>query len=567
MISIFFASLTSTIILAGSGFIFSYLFNNSAKEKIDLSTAGLFGIIFLSFFSLLLNFFFPLNKLVGTIVLIVTFLTFLKYTYDYKKKIEIFFFVSCVSLVTFFLITLSNVNRPDAGLYHLPYTSILNDSKIIIGSSNIHFRFGHTSIIQYLSAIYNNFFFKIEFITIPLASIFSFFIFFISKKFFTLLKKKTDEKIFIYFIIIIFSFYAFNRYSNYGNDAPVHLYFFFLIILFTEIKSLKKIDLHEFYNLVIVSIFLLSLKPFLVLTLLLPLTIFLINKKKIYLIKKKQFYLSLSLIFLLFLKNILISGCMIFPINKTCFKSLKHFDKTNTLFASNEAEAWAKGLPDSKKNYSSFEEYSTGFNWVSTWLDNHFLYVVEKILPYIVLLFIILFSALIRKIYYNEKINNFSINTKDIILTIFSFVFCVAWFFKFPVYRFGTSFIVIFINCIFIIFLRKIENFNENLKFYKIFFLFFFFIAILGFIGKNSFRILNKFDHKYNGYPWPKIYTLGEINNIMPNFTKITDEKNKIIFYYSGGGECMYSKAPCSNYINSELKVTNKYGYKIYYKK
>ena len=53
----------------------------------------------------------------------------------------------------------------------------------------------------------------------------------------------------------------------------------------------------------------------------------------------------------------------------------------------------------------------------------------------------------------------------------------------------------------------------------------------------------------------------------MPNFTKITDERNKIIFYYSGGGECMYSKAPCSNYINSELKVTNKYGYKIYYKK
>ena len=33
-------------------------------------------------------------------------------------------------------------------LYHLPYTSILNNEKIIIGLSNIHFRFAHTSIVS-----------------------------------------------------------------------------------------------------------------------------------------------------------------------------------------------------------------------------------------------------------------------------------------------------------------------------------------------------------------------------------------------------------------------------------
>ena len=37
-----------------------------------------------------------------------------------------------------------NTNRPDAGLYHLPFINIINDSKIIIGSNNLEFRFGHT---------------------------------------------------------------------------------------------------------------------------------------------------------------------------------------------------------------------------------------------------------------------------------------------------------------------------------------------------------------------------------------------------------------------------------------
>ena len=81
------------------------------------------------------------------------------------------------TLITFVLIIFSNVNRPDAGLYHLPYVSMLNDSKIIIGSSNIHFRFGHTSIMQYLSAINNNYLFKDNGVIIPLASVVSFFLF------------------------------------------------------------------------------------------------------------------------------------------------------------------------------------------------------------------------------------------------------------------------------------------------------------------------------------------------------------------------------------------------------
>ena len=57
-------------------------------------------------------------------------------------------------------------------MYHLPYTKIINDNKIIFGISNIHFRFGHTSILQYLNAIFNNYIFNSKGIIIPAAIIF-----------------------------------------------------------------------------------------------------------------------------------------------------------------------------------------------------------------------------------------------------------------------------------------------------------------------------------------------------------------------------------------------------------
>ncbi len=567
MLNIFFASLTSSVILFGFGIIFNYLFlNDEDNHQSNIYETGIFGIIFLSFFALFLNFFLPINKLVGSVISIVSTMSFFYFIYLYKKKLDLIFIILIASFVSFTLITLSNINRPDAGLYHLPFVSLLHESKIIIGSVNIHHRFGHISIIQYLSAIHNNYIFKTEFINVPLASIFSFYIIFIFKKFFDNLRKNDFSKIFINFLILIFSFYAFNRYGNYGNDAPVHIFFFILIIFFLEINNLKEIQLNEFYKIVILSLFLISLKPFMVIVLLLPLILFYLNKKKLFLIKKKQFFICLFLISIWFLKNILISGCLIYPLNKSCIKSLIYFDEKNTLTRSYEGEAWSKGVPDSKEKFSSHKEYIKKFNWLPTWKENHLKKIVEKILPYLILLFLILIIVILRKIYFRENSNKSSIDEKDYILLFFSFYCCAIWFLKFPLYRFGMSFIFIFITLLFIFLLKKMENFN-NFKFYNFIFTTLIIVGVLGFLGKNFYRIVNKFDKQYNNYPWPKIYTLSDTKqNILPKYKKIVDEKNQTLFYYSNGVECMYSKAPCSNYSNSKLKLITKYGYKIYYK-
>ena len=567
MLNIFFASLTSSVILFGFGIIFNYLFlNDEDNHQRNIYETGIFGIIFLSFFALFLNFFLPINKLVGSIISIVSTMSFFYFIYLYKKKLDLIFIILIASFVSFTLITLSNINRPDAGLYHLPFVSLLNENKIIIGSVNIHHRFGHISIIQYLSAIHNNYIFKTEFISVPLASIFSFYIIFIFKKFFDNLRKNDFSKIFINFLIIIFSFYAFNRYGNYGNDAPVHIFFFILIIFFLEINNLKEIQLNAFYKIVILSLFLITLKPFMVIVLLLPLILFYLNEKKLFLIKKKQFFICLFLISIWFLKNILISGCLIYPLNKSCIKSLIYFDEKNTLTRSYEGEAWSKGVPDSKEKFSSHKEYIKKFNWLPTWKENHLKKIIEKILPYLILLFLILIIVILKKIHVRENSNKSSIDEKDYILLFFSFYCCAIWFLKFPLYRFGMSFIFIFITLLFIFLLKKMENFN-NFKFYNFIFTTLIIVGVLGFLGKNFYRIINKFDKKYNNYPWPKIYTLSDTKeNISPNYKKIVDEKNQTLFYYSNGVECMYSEAPCSNYSNPKLKLITKYGYKIYYK-
>ena len=203
MIEIIILSLISSIILFSYGLVFCYLsFNQKISDNINFYETSLFGVIFLSFIALLINFFLPLNKIVGTFSILTGLIIFVFFIFKSKNVKTSIKFLLYTSLISFVLIVLANVNRPDAGLYHLPYISIINESKIILGVSNIHFRFGHISSAQYLSAIYNNVLFSTSSITMPLASIASIFIIFTVKEF---LKSFNSNK----FYSLIFFLYLF----------------------------------------------------------------------------------------------------------------------------------------------------------------------------------------------------------------------------------------------------------------------------------------------------------------------------------------------------------------------
>lgn len=204
VISIFIYSILTTYFyyLVGNSFKFNLNKENNTREIIYKS---IFGIIIISFIALFLNFFFSLNKIVNTIfyLILLIIIIFRKKNYSDKK---IFRLLLLSGIICFFLIIFSNVYVPDAGLYHLPFINILNDQKIIIGLNNLHFRFGHISIIQYLSAINYNLIFELNGILIPPAVLYSLIIIHFGNEIIIFIKKKKNLLICIIFIRYLFSF-------------------------------------------------------------------------------------------------------------------------------------------------------------------------------------------------------------------------------------------------------------------------------------------------------------------------------------------------------------------------
>ena len=135
-------------------------------------------------------------------------------------------------------------------MYHLPYTQIINENSIIIGLANLHFRFGHTSIIQYLSAFNFNIITGKEGIIIPLASLVTFIYIYFFYDVFKYIRKKDEfslGKLFSILIIIYIS-YKINRYSEFGNDAPAHIFLFYVISKFLYLKNYSTKQIWNFYN-------------------------------------------------------------------------------------------------------------------------------------------------------------------------------------------------------------------------------------------------------------------------------------------------------------------------------
>lgn len=325
MIEIIFASLLSSLIIMGYGYIFcNFAFGNKHYLEGHLYEIGIFGIIFIAFLAVIINFIFPLNKFAGDFFLALGLIFFIIFYLKNNYKNKIFKYILITSIITFLLITLSNTYRPDAGLYHLPFVSILNEKKIIIGLANINFRFAHSSIVQYISAIYNNHMLNQAFITIPLASIFSIYILFNLKKVFLNLQKENYKTSIIFFCLLIFSLYSFSRYSNYGNDAPAHIFYFIIIIYLLDNEGDKSNNL--FFKINYISIFLFAIKPFMFLVLVFPFFIFITSKIKKKLIFNKNSIIIFIFLFSWVLKSIMTSGCFLYPVTQTCIKNWNVYD-------------------------------------------------------------------------------------------------------------------------------------------------------------------------------------------------------------------------------------------------
>ena len=550
MIIVFFKTFITTLLVYFSGLSTSKFLLKSEIKK-EIYEYIFLGFIVMGFVALLINFFLPLKILYNSLYFFLVGLISFLFLKNINKNIlyNHLILILLISLLASILIFKSNIYTPDAGLYHLPYTKILNEEKIIIGLSNLHFRFGHISILQYINAINLNYLNGIIGIVFPIAIIVSTFLIFLGSE---LKKINNDKEVSYQYLLILIFFFSItylDRYSNYGNDALGYIYSILSIIYFFKYKknNNKKINL-DFKLLVIFSIFTFLNKPFLILFLFLPLV--LLSHKKIFeIIKDKILIFGILLLFFWFIKNILISGCIIYPSSFTCL-DLLWTDLDKTRYYGTAGEAASKGYLDVMKYQSEINDLSMNmfnhdFLWTKIWLKYHFNTVIEKIIP----LFVFIFLIFLYKIF--SKKNTDILKIKNLIyLLIFSFLGLLFWFLKFPLYRYGVSYISIFLISLFCIFFNIMRFSFFNLKERN--FLIIFFIFIL--IGINLNRISNNFKLNDN---LPDIYLSGK--KIL--YKKIFIDNQ---FYYKANSECLYGKNLCTH-LNVDLNFKKIKGYKVFY--
>ncbi len=563
MLFIFLSLLISSVYFILLGLLSNKIFlKDNLILKTNLYENGLIGIAFLSIFAFLINFFFSLNKYLNDFLFLIPFLTFILFkSFRDELNIKKILLVSLITSVTAtILISYDTVYRPDAGLYHLPFISILNENKIIVGLSNLHFRFGHTSIMQYLSASFNNHIFFDNGILIPLSLIFSFFIFYLIN---FLKNENLNKNYWIVLIILIFVFFRMNRYGSFGNDAPSHFYYLYLIILSLTYKKYEDNFLVFFNKIGFISIFVFFNKITMLISFLIPLY-FIFNFKLSQILKSKLFILLIFIFFSWIGKNILISGCAAFPLEQTCLKNLEWFDKSeerrsNAISGRVENEAWTKGAPNqTEKTYS---EFISTFDWIDVWKKNHGKKIQKKVTPFLIFIALLVLTLLIF-----EKKNKFKLLNDKLIwyLLIINLAGCIMWFVKFPVFRYGYGYIIGFFAVLLSLFLSEYIYLDKSKK-NKITNI----VVTILFIGiflKHSNRIYENYNIMKE--PWPSIYS-DTINNQKYLNNEIVINNISSNFFYPKIEMCYYSKpTPCTHLVNSseykshEIMYKESYGYK-----
>ena len=539
-IAVFTFCFLTSIFFFNSGIFFNRLFFKINIQN-NIIEYSILGIISLSCLALFANFIFSLNIYFNTII--ISFCLCYLFFLNNRLIKKIILYSIIISLISTITIIFDNTNRPDSGLYHLPFTSLLNGSKISFGVANINERFGIISIIQYLSALNNNLIFNNIGILIPLVIIYSITLIFFINSFFK--KNKSNLIKFLSFLFAIFILTTSNRYSSFGNDAPAQFFYLILIYYFLESSNDQRNEDH-FKLISLLSIFVFLIKPFFVLSAIIPI-LFIFNKYK----KIKIFNLTTYLVIIIFcawiVKNIIITGCFLYPINLTCL-DLLDWSVNKNKFAL-ESEAWAKGWPDRFDKSLDYKEYLEKFYWIKVWFNNHFKFILLKLAPIIIFL---MFLSVILLLKFKTKKSEIHKELSQ--LLIFNAIFLIIWFSSFPLYRFGSSILISIIALLFIkIFLNKIDLDNYKLK--KSLILILIFISI-GIFLKNINRIVKNYSNYYVDYPWPKINSATSDNRKLTYFT--VKENNKILYYLSPYNElCFYGKSPCTHIRDKKIKKTN----------
>lgn len=163
---------------------------------------------------------------------------------------------------------------------------------------------------------------------------------------------------------------------------------------------------------------------------------------------------------------------MIYPIEVTCFEDLKWLsnDKIFNIspkFQSLDNQAWSKGWSNYDGDLSR-EEYIKNFFWVKVWASVHGLLILKKLSIFIAILIILFFlfhNIKHKKIEIKKKIN------KEILfLSLLAALGVLIWFLRFPLFRYGSSYVILLIVILTTIFFAKFNfEYKDEIKIKKIY--------------------------------------------------------------------------------------------------
>jgi hypothetical protein len=535
MISIISNYLFFFLIILGNGFVFSKILKLSIK--FNFFELCIFGILISTIVAYILNLFIPLNNVVVLLNLILSIVVF------YKNKNFFFSTSLCQNkLVIIFLFLLSFVNIYGSGfsddLNHYHGGSITNadNLKLIIGQNFLHHHYGYNSSWLLLQSYLN---FDQTFLQD--IHVVNGICFFIALSYFyregTNLNNSYLVRTLSAFLIIFFII-KYTRLKEFGLDRPAILIFFCYLIFYLKYDFLLK-NLEDkrvfFYILLLFSFLLLTIKIFFIFSFIIPIIYFYNNLSDDYL-NLKNYLIIIFLSFIYILKNLLISGCIIYPISDLCIEQISWNSKKIAAKLLINTEASAKSF-DQYAGEIPIEDYINNFNWINTWLDRNSEELINFILTNLFCFLLILFFV-------KFKFNKFNKLNKNFLIFFLIFILNIIIFFKTPVVRYHHSLFLIWVSLI-ILFI-KIYKFNDKK------FLLIISIALIFNFSKNINRIHHQ---KYFNNPLEHVKKIKWYRSPV----KLKLEK---FTYYAG----WIDAAPIGNMSLKNYKYRNLFSYDIIFR-
>mgnify|MGYP006087481341 FL=1 len=402
----------------------------------------------------------------------------------------------CFLFLSIFSVLIISKTHEDFNGYHYFTIFEIFNHNLRIGVSNLNERFFHSSLLSL-----NQSFLVLPYFNFKLVHLSPFFIYLsVIGYFFIILisKKIRNSEIFYSLLCLLILLVKFNRLSEFGYD---YVFQFILLIVFHKIYFLNS-DNSEIIKSILYFILTVLIKP--VSLLFIPIMTFIIFKKGIFFYKnisKTKYLLFSSLLIILFSSSFFKTGCLFYPLKKTCIsvENISWSEEQMVKEHSNLVSLWAKGYyhqDDTKYEKIANEKiYNKNFNWLKYWIEQHFFYKIFEFL-------LILFGAIIIIYFYFAKdkppLDN---KNKDKLALIFlSFSSIIFWLNTVPQFRFGFASIIIFIY-ILCDYIFNLKIFFDKKKFFHILI---FGLIILNF--KNIKRINSEFErndfYKFKNFPF-----------------------------------------------------------------